>query len=103
MTAVTQQGSRGEFRRLFGYVRPHLPTFLLAVLLTALVGGLETVITALVIPLVDGLKSGEANLAVSAQGSAASRAIRGLFPDGAGYWPALAASLVVITAFKGIS
>jgi subfamily B ATP-binding cassette protein MsbA len=102
MTGVTQHGSRGEFRRLFGYVRPHLLTFLTAVVLTALVGGLETVITALVIPLVDGLKTGD-SLTVSAQTGGISGAIRGLFPAGASYWPVLAGALVVITATKGVA
>ncbi len=101
MTGVAEQRSQGEFWRLFGYVRPHLPTFLLAVVLTALVGGLETVVTALVIPLVDGLKSGADGLTVAASGGSLSGTIRGLFPDGAAYWPALAVTLVVITGCKG--
>ena len=101
MTAVTQQGSRGEFRRLFGYVRPHLPTFLVAVALTALVGGLETVITAMVIPLVDGLKIGSEGLVVAEGAGGVSRLVRSLFPAGPAYWPVLAGALVVITAVKG--
>ena len=68
---------------------PYLLTFLFAVALTALVGGLETVITALVIPLVDGLKSGAEGLTVSGQAGGISRFIRGLFPAGSAYWPAL--------------
>src|SRR3954464_8270118 len=102
MADVTQHDSRGEFWRLFGYVRPHLPAFLLAVVLTALVGGLETVVTALVIPLVDGLKTGAEGLAVTGQGGGVSRFVRDLFPAGAAYWPALAATLVAIAASKGV-
>jgi subfamily B ATP-binding cassette protein MsbA len=103
MADVTQHDSRGEFWRLFGYVRPHLPAFLLAVVLTALVGGLETVVTALVIPLVDGLKTGAEGLAVTGQGGGVSRFVRDLFPAGAAYWPALAATLVAIAACKGVA
>ena len=101
MSGVARQPSRSEFWRLFGYVRPHLPVFLLAVVLTALVGGLETLVTALVIPLVDGLKGGAGGLEVAGGGSWVTRAIRGLYPEGSAYWPALAGSLVVITVFKG--
>lgn len=103
MAGPTQQPSRSDFWRLFGYVRPHLAKFLIAVLLTALVGGLETLVTALVIPLVDGLKSGGDTLTVAAQGTSLTRAIRGLFPEGSSYWPVLAGTLVVVTSCKGLA
>ena len=105
MTEAEHRHPRSEFLRLFAYVKPHAAVFVLAVLLTALVGGLETVVTALVIPLVDGLKSSPSDsLALGAAGSnGLTGFIRGLFPAGAAYWPILAGSLVVITLVKGPS
>lgn len=105
MTEAEHRHPRSEFLRLFAYVRPHAAVFVLAVFLTALVGGLETVVTALVIPLVDGLKSSpQDSLALGAAGTQGLTGfIRGIFPTGAAYWPMLAGSLVVITLVKGLS
>jgi len=97
--------TRGEFLRLFAYVRPHAGAFVLAVMLTALVGALETIVTALVIPLVDGLSSSAAGgLGVGAEGSTGLGGfLSGLFPSGPRYWPVLAGTLVLITFVKGAS
>jgi ATP-binding cassette, subfamily B, bacterial MsbA len=78
-----------------------MSVFLFAVALTALVGLLETVVTAMVIPLVDGLKTGADGVTVAAGGSWLTQSVRGLFPAGAAYWPALAGMLVAVTALKG--
>jgi len=103
MAAHAYQPGQGQFIRLFRYVKPYLGVFLLAVLLTALVGALETVVTALVIPLVDGLSAAGGAAIANGPRTGMSTFIRGLFPTGTAYWPVLAASLVVITATKGLA
>jgi subfamily B ATP-binding cassette protein MsbA len=102
MDRVFDRRLPGATSRLFAYVRPHLWAFVLAVLLTALVGVLEAAVTALVVPLVD-----ELGLAATGSAQTGSASLAGLFrellPAGAAYWPALAATLIVITVGKGVA
>jgi subfamily B ATP-binding cassette protein MsbA len=99
MSGPERRDSHSDFLRLFAYVRPYAPLFVLAVFLTALVGLLEAVVTALVVPLVDAIEGS----AVSTGPFDFLPVIRSIFPEGTGYWPALAATLVAITCVKGLA
>lgn len=103
MSEDAAQQRKGDFLRLFGYVRPYLWSFLLAVLLTAMVGVLEAVVTALVVPMVDMLNAvGQSTIPVAGRFDIGAL-LRDIFPSGSRYWIALAATLVVVTACKGIA
>src|SRR5689334_18674466 len=99
MSGANPGKSKGEFWRLFAYVKPFAWVFVCAVLLTAVVGMLEAVVTALVVPLVDALKSGGAAAVEPVGQFDLSGRLRGFFPEGQAYWPTLAAALVGITLF----
>jgi ATP-binding cassette, subfamily B, bacterial MsbA len=93
-----------DFARLFGYVRPYLWTFLFAVVLTALVGLLETVPMILIAPLVDGLNfTAGAVVAGTGAGFDPAALVRSLLPDPStgSYWLALASLLVANSLVKG--
>ena len=101
MSGSDHRTNRGEFWRLFAYVRPYAGLFVVAVLLTALVGVLEAVVTALIIPLVDAIEG--VGVGDAASPFNLSHFVRSIFPEGTGYWVALSASLVLLTAAKGLA
>jgi subfamily B ATP-binding cassette protein MsbA len=100
MQAPRQQIHRGDFWRLFAYVRPYVWVFLLAVALSALVGVLETAVPALVALVVDKLQAGAEAPAAAAWWDPI-QLVRGVFPEGPAFWPALAVGLVALTLCKG--
>src|SRR5438128_2109543 len=91
----------GNFWRLFGYVRPYVWVFLLAVLLSAVVGVLEAVPMALLGAIVDALKLG-ASLPVAAlpEGGNPVELVKHALPSGPRFWPVLAITLIAITLCK---
>jgi len=92
-----------ELRRLFGYLRPHIGLFLLAILLMHVVALSEGVIRALLVPISDGLLAASGALRAVPRANNLIDFQRYLPLNTEGSWYLIAVLLIAFTAVKGIA
>ena len=88
-----------DFKRLFGYLKPHLPLFVIAIIAMVLTALFETAIGALLVPLIDQFNTG------GVKGSATLFNLQNLIPTEPWFraWIYIAGFLLGFTILKGIS